>query len=236
MARFADQRIVVTGAAGTIGGAIASAFRDEGARIVALDKMLPRTDDALCLAVDVADRAALTAVADTVLDGGAVDVLVNCHGVQVRSDAMGATDEAFQTIFEVNVAGAWRTAQLFGPSLRERHGAIVNVTSINGVVAARTGALYGASKAALNHLTKVLALELAPEVRVNAVAPTVVRSAMTEDVFARDGYEESKKAAIPLERIALPEDVAGPVLFLASADAGMITGHVLPIDGGLSLS
>ena len=110
------------------------------------------------------------------------------------------------------------------------------MTSINGVVAARTGALYGASKAALNHLTKVLALELAPEVRVNAVAPTVVRSAMTEDVFARDGYEESKKAAIPLERIALPEDVAGPVLFLASADAGMITGHVLPIDGGLSLS
>lgn len=235
MPTFADlagQRAVVTGAGGTIGGGIALALAAQGAEVFALDLRAPQLAGCTGLAVDVRERAAIEAAAAA---ASGATLVVNCHGIQIRADAMSAVDADFTTIFDVNVAGAWRVAQIFGRPLRESGGAIVNITSINGILAARTGALYGASKAALNHLTRILALELSPAVRVNAVAPTVVRSAMTEDLFQRSDYEPSKIAAIPLRRVATAEDLAAAALFLLSDASKMITGQVLAVDGGISL-
>ena len=120
--------------------------------------------------------------------------------------------------------------------MRERGGAIVNLASINGILAAKTGAAYGVSKAALIHFTRILALELAPKVRVNAVAPTAVRSAMTADLFRDPAYEPGKKAAIPLGRIATADDVANAVVLLASRRTAFVTGQTWAVDGGISLA
>jgi NAD(P)-dependent dehydrogenase (short-subunit alcohol dehydrogenase family) len=120
--------------------------------------------------------------------------------------------------------------------MKERGGSIVNIASINGILAARTGAAYGVSKAALIHFTRILALELAPTVRVNAVAPTAVRSAMTADLFRDPAYEQGKNAAIPLGRIATADDVANAVVLLASRRTAFVTGQTWAVDGGISLA
>lgn len=231
-ADLAGQRAVVTGAGGTIGRGIAAALAQQGAEVFALDLQAPQLAGCTGMAADVRDRTAIERVAET---AAGATLIVNCHGIQIRAGAMAAGDADFAAIFDVNVGGAWRIAQTLGAPLMRSGGAIVNVTSINGILAARTGALYGASKAALNHLTRILALEMSPAVRVNAVAPTVVRSGMTEDLFQSPGYEASKVEAIPLRRIATAEDVAAAALFLLSDASRMITGQVLAVDGGISL-
>lgn len=227
------KRAVVTGAGGTVGSAIALALAEQGAEVFAIDLVAPDLSGCTGLAVDVQDRRAIERAAEA---AAGTSLVVNSHGLQIRSDAMTGTDDAFSRIFDVNFGGAWRIAQVFGGRLDGAPGAIVNITSVNGIVAARTGALYGASKAALNHLTRIMALELSPAVRVNAVAPTVVRSRMTEDLFQTPDYETAKIAAIPLNRIAIPEDIAAATLFLLSDASSMITGQILAVDGGLSLA
>lgn len=229
---FRGKRAVVTGAGGVVGSAIALALARQGAEVFAIDLTEPRLTGCTGLAVNVQDRDAIRRAAE--MAKGA-SLIVNSHGLQIRSDAMSGTDDAFARIFDVNVGGAWRIAQEFGKQLEGKPGAIVNITSINGITAARTGALYGASKAALNHLTRIMALELSPAVRVNAVAPTVVRSKMTEDLFRTPEYEAAKIEAIPLKRIATAEDVAAATLFLLSDASSMITGQVIAVDGGISL-
>lgn len=236
---LAGRGAVVSGGAGTIGRAITRHLQANGMTVWSLDRTAEAEPGAHALAVDVTDRGAVEAAAAGIVAAAAVPLaaLVCCHGLQVRSSAMDATEDGWARVMEVNLTGAWRLCQTLAPALARTPGAaIVNITSVNGVVAARTGAAYGCSKAALNHLTRVLALELAPAVRVNAVAPTVVRSGMTEDVFARPDYERDKLASIPLARIAEAEDIAEACGFLLSASAAMITGHVLVLDGGLSAS
>lgn len=229
---FAGKRAVVTGARGTMGSLMAQTLAEQGAEVFALDLEAPELDGCTGLAVDVRDRSAIEAAAK---QAEGASLIVNCHGLQIRAGAMAAQDSDFTQIFDVNVGGAWRVAQIFGAPLLESGGAIVNITSINGILAARTGALYGASKAALNHMTRILALEMSPAVRVNAVAPTVVRSGMTEDLFQRPDYEPSKIEAIPLRRVATAEDIVAATMFLLSDASRMITGQVLAVDGGISL-
>lgn len=234
---LAGKRAVVTGAAGTIGSLICRKLAAQGARVFALDLTAPRLDHEAVqgLAVDVRSTRAVTEAAATIQADGAPDILVNGHGLQIRAGVLDCTDEMLATILDVNVGGCWRTCRAFGPAMRAHGGAIVNIASINGIVAAKTGAAYGVSKAALIHFTRILALELAPAVRVNAVAPTAVRSAMTEDLFVDPAYEAAKRLAIPLGRVATAEDVADVVLMLASARTGMVTGQTWNVDGGISL-
>lgn len=227
------RRVVVTGGAGTIGSDICRLFLSLGAEVWSLD--LTRSDvlGVHSTIVSVRDRKALVEAAQPILAAGGADILVNSHGLQIRSSAMDCTDEAIAEVLDVNVGGVVRCCQIFVPGMT-RGGCIINVASINGLVAAKTGAIYGASKAAVMHLTRILALELAPNVRVNAVAPTVVRSAMTEDLFVNPAYERSKIAAIPLGRIAEASDVSEAVRYLASAP--FVTGHTISVDGGISLA
>ena len=235
---LAGSRAVVTGGAGAIGAAICRMLAEQGVTVWSLDRNAPsepipgvRTLDA-----DVRSRDSIAKASAEVAKDGPVDILVNSHGLQIRAGAMDCTDEALAAILDVNVGGCWRTCQAFGAEMKSRGGAIVNIASINGIVAAKTGAAYGVSKAALIHFTRILALELAPKVRVNAVAPTAVRSAMTADLFRDPAYEQGKNAAIPLGRIATAEDVASAVVLLASRRTAFVTGQTWAVDGGISLA
>jgi NAD(P)-dependent dehydrogenase (short-subunit alcohol dehydrogenase family) len=232
---FAGRRAVVSGGAGAIGGAICARLAEAGAVVWSIDREAA-AGTVRHIAADVRDRTALTAAAARIeSDGGPIDVLINAHGLQIRKSAMECTDADLAEIFDVNLAGAWRLCQVFAGGLRSRRGSIVNIASINGILAAKTGAAYGVSKAALIHFTRVLALELAPDVRVNAIAPTVVRSAMTADLFANPEYERAKIAAIPLGRIPSADDIAASAVAMASDAMGFVTGQVLSVDGGISL-
>ncbi len=141
---------------------------------------------------------------------------------------------AARKIFEVNVLSslAW-VQELCRTGLAERGGAIVNVSSMAGLRPSGGIAFYGVTKAALNHLTMNLAAELAPAVRVNAVAPAVVKTRFATALYEND--EEAAASAYPLKRLGVPSDVAGAVAFLASDDAAWITGQTLAIDGGALL-
>ncbi|MBM3450101.1 MAG: SDR family oxidoreductase [Armatimonadetes bacterium] len=240
MIRSEGKRVVVTGAAGRIGAAICAEFQNVGAVVIAFDlKPAPSAlatlpADVSLSAIDVTSRDSVEAAARA---AGDVDVLVLAHGRQIRGTPMAdADDAAWDAIMEVNLKGVFRCCQAFGAPIRARGGAIVAISSINGVLASKTGAVYWVSKAGVVYMTRVLALEWAPRVRVNSVAPTTVITDMSKDLANNPAFLEKKIADIPMARLAEAEDVAATVAFLASDRAGMITGQTIAVDGGLSLS
>lgn len=233
--RLEGKVALVTGGSGEIGTAICNALSELGASVWSLDLQPPGQPEhrtTRFVQADMSDRASIESAAQTI---GDIDLLVNAHGIQIRKSFLDCTESDWHRIMDVNVTGTYRSCQIFGPGLRRRSGAIVNISSVNAIVAARTGAAYGISKAAIAHMTRVLALEWAPEVRVNAVAPIAIPSPMTADLFADPAYRRDRAKGIPLQRFATAEDVAGAIAFLLSANASMITGQVLAIDGGFSI-
>jgi ketoreductase RED2 len=184
----------------------------------------------------VSDPEASAALVQAVIDRfGRLDVLVNNAGVTEvisHADLDAVTDEVFRRIFEVNVLGTWRLTKLAIPHLKATgDGAVVNVTSIAGVRPTGSSIPYAVSKAALNHMTALLARVTGPEVRVNAVAPGLVRTPWTADWgFAHDAMKD----AAPLARSAEPEDIASLVADVAASP--YVTGQVVVADGGLTLN
>ena len=237
---------LITGASRGIGLAIARRLVDEGARVC----VTARKSEALVEAVDalggpdhaiaVAGRAddpehQVTAVARTVEAFGSLDILVNNAGINPAYGRMIDLDPAaFRKVFEVNVisALAW-VREAHKAWLGEHGGAVVNVASVAGLGPASMIGAYAASKAALIQLTAQLADELSPLIRVNAVAPAIVKTDFASVLF--EGREEKVAAGYALGRLGVPDDIAGAVAFLASADAGWITGQTLVLDGGLLL-
>lgn len=245
MSRFDGKVAIVTGASRGIGLGIAQRLVADGAKVV----ITARKPEALAEAVDLlgADQAAYVAgpaddaghqdetIATAIERFGRLDFLVNNTGINPAYGPMIEMDLApARKIFEVNVLGSLSWAQkAWAASLRDNGGAIVNVASLAGLKPAPMIGMYGASKAALIHLTEELALELAPEIRVNAVAPAVVKTKFASALF--EGREDEVAAAYPLKRLGAPEDIAGAVAFLLSDDAAWITGKCLVLDGGLML-
>jgi len=245
--RFTGKVALVTGASRGIGLAIAGRLVAEGARVC----LTARKPEALAAAVEslggprwalaVPGRAddpehQADAVARTVAAFGALDVLVNNTGINpVFGPLLDAGAPAVRKIMDVNVIAAlgW-LGQARDAWLGEHGGAVVNVASIAGLTASPGLGAYGASKAALIRLTAQLAVELSPGVRVNAVAPAVVKTAFAAALY--QGREDTVSAAYPLGRLGEPDDVAAAVAFLASSDAAWITGQTLVIDGGLTLT
>jgi acetoacetyl-CoA reductase/3-oxoacyl-[acyl-carrier protein] reductase len=227
--------VLVTGGRSGIGLAVTRMLLAEGARVATLDVgPLPETDDgALHLVCDVrSDEAVRAAVSKAAEALGGVHGLVQCAGITRDSVLWKMSDEAWDAVLDVNLAGAFRVLRAVAPLLRANgQGAVVNVTSINGMRGKFGQANYVASKAGLIGLTKTAARELGGfGVRVNAVAPGMVRTPMIEQVpeaFLKRAVEESA-----LGRISEPEDVAAAVLFLLSDHARQVTGETLRVDAG----
>src|ERR1043165_7559033 len=239
---MSDRSALVTGAARGIGLATAKRFLAAGYRVALLDidgealgravSALDATKRPVALACDGADATQVEGgAAEVKARFGSLDALVNNAGTAVFKPALDTTLVEFQRTLDVNLTGPFLMTQACVP-LMQNGAAIVNITSISGLRASALRIAYGTSKAALEHLTKQLALELSVRgIRVNAVAPGPVDTAMAKAVHSaaiRADYHD----AIPLGRYGLEEEIAEAVFFLSSERASYITGQVLAVDGG----
>ncbi|MDH2416362.1 SDR family NAD(P)-dependent oxidoreductase [Nocardioides sp. CER19] len=238
---------LVTGAGHGIGRACAERLAAEGAQVVVTDlepdaahataEALPGSARHLALGMDVTDRASVDGAVGRAADQlGGLDVVVNVAGGDLPHGPFEEIgDEFWSALLDLNLVGVARVCRAALPLLRRsgRNPAIVTVSSVNGLVPLGSEP-YSAAKAGLTALTANLARDLGPAgVRVNAVAPGTIRTRVWED---QEGGAERMLPLYPLGRVGEPADIAAAVAFLASADAAWITGHVLPVDGGLLLS
>ncbi len=218
-----DKTAVVTGGAKGIGAATAKLLREAGARVEVLD---------IETGCDVTNESS---VSDSFGRIGAIDILVNNAGRAIRKSALEVTKEEWDAVIELNLTALFLCSRLAHPYMKQRGGgAIVNLASIMGLSGGiYPNASYQASKGGVVNLTRALALEWASDnIRVNAVAPTYVRTELTVPIFSNPEMMKTVMAHTPLGRFPEPEDVAAAILFLASDAARCITGVTLPVDSG----
>jgi 3-oxoacyl-[acyl-carrier protein] reductase len=242
---FEGRVALITGGTRGIGLGIAQELVNRGARVVVtarkqdeLDKVVAELgDDVAAAARGSADdeQHQADAVALAIERFGRLDHLVNNAAVNPQyGPLVDAELSAVRKVFEVNVTAtlAW-TQQAWRAWLRDNGGSILNVASVGGIRAGAPIGAYNASKAALIHLTRQLGVELGPTVRVNAIAPAVVKTTFAKALY--EGREDDVAQAYPLKRLGVPEDTAKAAAFLLSDDASWITGETLVVDGGVTL-
>ncbi|WP_186725548.1 SDR family NAD(P)-dependent oxidoreductase [Planomicrobium sp. CPCC 101110] len=236
---------IVTGAGKGIGKAIALAVAEAGANVM----LVARTEADLkqvqqeigngrtdyCVA-DITDRVQIrNAVAKTVKEFGGVDVLVNNAGMNIRSSLANATDAEWHKIMDTNAQSVFMFSQEAAKEMNGG-GSIINISSVGGERALKTGIIYAASKAAIIQMTKVMAMEWgASNIRVNAIGPWYFRTPLTEKLLNDEEYLDSILAVTPMKRVGELPEVASPVVFLASDAASYITGQTLFVDGGMTI-
>jgi NAD(P)-dependent dehydrogenase (short-subunit alcohol dehydrogenase family) len=243
---LAGRIALVTGAGRGNGAAIAFGLAQAGAKVIVTDidrqtahdtaeAIVKTGGDARGFALDVTDEVGCGKLAeDIALLVGPIRILVNNAGIFLRGNftAADGRDRWSQTM-AVNVQGTFNVTMAFVEQLKQTHGTIVNVASTNSFVAPAGGGAYPVSKGAVAQFTRGLAAELAADgVRVNAIAPGIIATAMTEVTRADPKRLDSFLSHVPMRRVGQPEELVGPVVFLCSDAASYVTGAVLPVDGG----
>lgn len=245
MSDFTGKKALITGAAGGIGRAIAERLHANGATVFLTDvneerleelKSAPGGERVLTKAAALDDPAQIDALAqEAETQTGGIDILVNNAGITKDNLFMRMKDEDFQAVMQVNLMAAFRlTRAIIRPMMKRRYGRIISLSSIVGVMGNAGQANYAASKAGLIAMTKCLASEVAARgITANCIAPGFVKTPMT-DALPQEIKEKLAKS-IPMQRLGLPQDIAGAVAFLASDDASYITGQTLHVNGGLAM-
>ena len=188
--------------------------------------------------VDVTDPQAVRAATRHALRRfGRVDVLVNNAGIWAGDPVVTLRADTWSKVLRTNLTSVVRVSQAILPAMiRQRHGRIINVSSVSGLLAQPDGAAYGSAKAALIHLTRIMAVELGRSgIRVNGIAPGLFRTSMTADVFEDRRWVARRRRQVPLGRFGEPEDLAGLIVFLAGPGSDYLTGQTIVVDGGASL-
>jgi NAD(P)-dependent dehydrogenase (short-subunit alcohol dehydrogenase family) len=240
---FAGKVAIVTGATSGIGMSTTRKFAEQGGKVAAVGRKQDllakiKSENIKTYAVDLLNESATAALVKNVLDDfGGIDILVNAAGIIASGTIENTSLADYDLMMNINVRSLFQLTQLALPSIIERKGNIVNVSSVTGLRAFPGVLAYCVSKAAVDQLTRCAALELAPKgVRVNAVNPGVVQtnlhrnSGMNEDAYA--AFVERSKTTHPLGRVGQAGEIADLILFLASPKAGWITGGTYSIDGG----
>ena len=246
MARFTGKTVVITGAGSGIGAAAAKRFSNEGANVVVMGRHetslreatrgLPQ-DRTLVQPGDTSKAADARAVINAAVDRfGGIDVLVNNAGTHTAGELDETSEDEWKRVIDVNVHGCFHMAKAALPELKKTKGSIVMTSSVSGIGGDWGMAAYNTSKGAVSNMVRAMALDHGKDgVRVNAVNPTFTDTGMTEGAMNEETIAKFKER-IPMQRIGQPEDIAAVIAFLASDDAGFVTGVNLPVDGGLSAS
>lgn len=248
--RLDGKKAVVTGAGKGIGRALAIGLAEAGCDVALLSRTITDLEEtaalisehtsakSYCYPADVTQREQMEeAFGRAAADLGGLDLLVNNAGMNIRTPALEVTDVEWESIMATNLKSAFIGSQLAAGLMKEQGGgSIINISSVGGHTALRTGVVYGATKAAMIQMTKNLALEWAQYgIRVNAVGPWYFRTPLTEKVLADEQYLKRILDRTPLGRIGSLEELVGPVVFLASDAAHYMTGQTLIVDGGMSI-
>ena len=238
--RFAERSAIVTGGGSGIGEALCALLAREGAAVTVLDRdadaaaRVAAAVDGRAAAVDVRDAEAMTrAVRDAADAMGGLTDLVNNAGLGTAKGLLDYTDKEWELLIGVNLTGTFNGIRAAAPIMIEAgRGSIVNNASLTGIRPTRGEGPYSAAKAGVLALTQNAALELAPTIRVNAVAPGMIHTPLTQVIVDHDELREAAEAGTPAGRLGTAEEVAEVIAFLASDAASYITGQTIVVDGG----
>lgn len=234
---FSGAHVLVVGASRAgIGAAIARAFQDAGATVAITGaESEPAAEDKVRFAYTQLDVISLEAIRALAKATPKLDILVNCAAITSRGEEMAP--DFFARVVDVNLHGTFRTAEAFHEHLKAQRGVLINIASMYAQFGSPRNPAYGASKAAVVQLTKSLAIAWAGDgIRVNAVAPGFIVTQQSAKSRTDPNHVAAVNLRTPMGRWGLPEDIAAPVLFLASSAAGFMTGTCLAIDGGYSVA
>ncbi|MBW7453153.1 SDR family NAD(P)-dependent oxidoreductase [Paenibacillus sepulcri] len=243
------KKAIVTGAGRGIGRALAVGLAEAGADVALIARTpedLKRTAKiieslgrrALTLPVDLKDQSGLReAVREAEAWAGKIDILINNAGMNIRTPALEVTEDEWDTIMQTNLKSAFFLSQMIGEHMKAAGGgSIVNISSVAGHVALRTGVVYGSTKAALIQMTKILALEWGKYgIRINAIGPWYFKTPLTEKILSDEVFLQDVLSRTPMKRIGELPDLVGPAVFLVSDAAAYMTGQTLYVDGGMTI-
>lgn len=237
-----DKTILVAGAAGGIGSALATHLATRGARLILTDldpERVRKPDNTECVVapMDVTDEGSIAHAVDTALQHyGQLDGVLNAAGILTIGSALDLTEEAFQATLDINLKGPFLLSRVAARAMCSDGGAIVHLASISAKMSNANYAAYASSKAGLAHLVRVLGREWADRgITVNAIGPAIIETGMTSPHLDDPDFQQRYLDQIPMGRMSTPDDLIGTVILLLSSAGRFITGQTLYVDGGRTL-